>query len=107
MLNDWQKEEIQNLVKEFAGENPNGYYGDRLGELVDSYIPIYNSDIISEGQAMPNEYDDEGAELFGRPDDATIIQLMALDLMNYYGILVNTYAHEYGKEDDIDVNDFA
>lgn len=107
MLDTYQKEAITELVNEFASGEASGYYGDRLGELVDNFLPIYNSDIIKEWQEMPSGYDGEGVEMFGMPDSPTIYQLMTLDLLNYIGELVNLYAQEYAESVDVDLNDFA
>jgi hypothetical protein len=107
MLEQYQRDEIAELVNEFNGDNPSGYYGDRLGELVDSYLPIYYTDIVDEWKAMPSQYDNMGVAMFGVPSEIDIFQLMTLDLLNYYGELVNEYANEYGKSIGVDVYDYA
>jgi hypothetical protein len=107
MLNTYQKEAIAELVNEFATGEANGYYGDRLGELVDNFLPIYNSDIIKEWQEMPSGYDNEGVAMFGASLPIDIFSLMTLDLLNYIGELVNLYAQEYAETVDVDLSNFA
>lgn len=94
MLEQWQQEEITELVLDFANGNRTGYLDDAINELVDGYIPVYNNQIIEEWQKMPNEYDNEGAEQLGIPDPVSIINLMQLDLYVYYSELVRTYANQ-------------
>jgi hypothetical protein len=53
-------------------------------ELVESYLPVYNNEIIKEWQEMPSEYDDQGGNEYGRGEDSTILNLMLLDLNVYY-----------------------
>lgn len=57
---------------------------DRSGEWIDSYLPIYNSEIIKEWQVMPSEYDNRGAVEIGHGGVIDIINLMSLDLYLYY-----------------------
>lgn len=57
---------------------------DRLGEYVDTALPIYYNEIIQEWQAMPSEYDGRGMEEFGAPDKPTVYSLMTNDLYTYY-----------------------
>jgi hypothetical protein len=57
---------------------------DQIGEYVDTYMPIYNNEIIQEWQNMPGEYDDRGAAELGDMGETTIIGLMSLDLYVYY-----------------------
>jgi hypothetical protein len=58
---------------------------DRVGEYIDSYLPIYNNEIVAEWQVMPSEYDNRGAvELGHLEQEIDIINLMSLDLYLYY-----------------------
>lgn len=58
---------------------------DRSGEIVDSYLPIYNNEIVKEWQDMPSEYDNRGsAELGYSGQEINILNLMSLDLYLYY-----------------------
>ena len=63
---------------------------DLQGEITESVMPIYYSDIIGEWQAMPSEYDGEGVAEFGLPPEKeiTVYKLMELDLYAYYSNLV-------------------
>ena len=106
MLEQYQREEIESLVNEFASDDASGYYSDRIKELIDGYLPIYYSEIVKEWQAMPAEWDNQGAEMFGIPDPVSIYTLMSLDLYGYYSEQVNEYAHEYGKTKGVDVTLF-
>ena len=53
-------------------------------EVVESYLPVYNYEIIKEWQEMPSEYVDQGGNEYGRGEDSTILNLMLLDLNVYY-----------------------
>lgn len=57
---------------------------DRSGEYADSYLPVYNNQIIDAWKDMPSEYDERGRLELGAGDDFTIISLMQLDLYLYY-----------------------
>ena len=63
------------------------YYEDYLGESADGYLPVYTSEIISDWQEMPNEFDNTWRE-HGLPssdiDEVSITGLMVIDLYNYY-----------------------
>ncbi len=104
MLEQWQQEEIQELIGDFVSGKQSGYLSDLINELVDGYAPIYYGDIIKEWQEMPSEYDNRGAAELGASDGAGIQDLMQLDLYLYYSEQVHTYAQEYAKENDIDLD---
>lgn len=57
---------------------------DRLTEMADSAVPVYNNEIIQDWQEMPSEYDDTWQDLVSVEEDARITRLMSLDLYNYY-----------------------
>lgn len=57
---------------------------DRLGEYVDTALPVYNSHIIDEWRAMPSDYDGSGMEQLGTPEKITVYSLMLNDLFTYY-----------------------
>ena len=62
------------------------YPEDLLNELADSNTPIYYSDIISEWQEMPSEFDN-GWKMFGFDESfesGGIYSLMGIDLQLYY-----------------------
>jgi hypothetical protein len=61
---------------------------DRDGEIIESYLPIYNGQIIAEWQNMPSEYDNRGAAELGTDGSIGIVGLMSLDLYLYYSDLL-------------------
>jgi hypothetical protein len=79
------------MVEEIRAELANGEeleaITDRSGEFIDSYLPIYNNQIIEEWQSMPNEYDNRGYAELGQGGEINIINLMTLDLYLYYSDL--------------------
>lgn len=60
---------------------------DNSGEWIDGYLPIYYSKIVSEWQDMPSEFNDRGRAELGADSEATIYDLMSLDLYLYYSEL--------------------
>lgn len=64
-----------------AGEN---FISDNLTQMADSAVPIYNGDIIKDWAEMPSEFDDSWQELSPNREEITIVNLMRLDLYNYY-----------------------
>lgn len=77
------------ITVDYKGFNFDGL-SDAQGEITDSIMPIYYSEIIGEWQAMPSEYDGEGVAEFGLPPEKeiTVYKLMELDLYAYYSNLV-------------------
>lgn len=79
---------VVQMVEEIQTELKNGStlsdIRDRSGEFVDSYLPIYNNQIVAEWQDMPSEYDNRGHAELGGGQDIDIINLMSLDLYLYY-----------------------
>jgi len=82
---------VEQMVEEIRAELANGEeleaIKDRSGEFIDSYLPIYNNQIIEEWQNMPNEYDNRGSLELGLGQEINIINLMSLDLYLYYSDL--------------------
>jgi len=82
---------VEQMVEEIRAEIANGEeleeIKDRSGEFIDSYLPIYNNQIIEEWQSMPNEYDNRGSLELGLGQEVNIINLMSLDLYLYYSDL--------------------
>ena len=83
---------VERMVEEIRAEIANGEeleaIKDRSGEFIDSYLPIYNNQIIEEWQAMPSDYDNRGSvELGHLEQEINIINLMSLDLYLYYSDL--------------------
>ena len=107
MLEKWQYEEIEELIKDFVSGKQTGYLSDCINELLDGYLPIYYSDIVKEWQDMPSEYDNMGAAEFGAEISDGIYHLMSLDLHLYYSNQVHAYAQEYAKENDIDLDELG
>jgi hypothetical protein len=73
------KKEILENWEQFA-DNP--YPEELLNEFADSALPIYYSEIISDWQEMPSEFDNVWAEEGYTSDSITA--LMSYDLENYY-----------------------
>ena len=96
---------VERMVEEIKQEVSNGgtieEIEDREGEFIDSYLPIYNNEIIKEWQEMPSEYDNEGARELGAPSDSNIIQLMTLDLYLYYGALFREAIQEVRDSEEV------
>jgi hypothetical protein len=84
---------VEKMVEEIRAELSQGEdldtIKDRSGEFIDSYLPIYNNQIIEEWQAMPNDYDNRGSVELGHGGEINIINLMSLDLYLYYSDLFN------------------
>ena len=92
---DLMKEEILSELKRGEGLDS---IKDRSGEFIDSYLPIYNGDIIKEWADMSNEYDDMGVEEFGAVENLGIIGRMNLDLFLYYSDLFSGVLAEVEAE---------
>ena len=72
---------------------------DNSGEWVDGYLPIYYNQIVEEWQKMPSEYNDRGAAELGHLEqEATIYNLMSLDLYLYYTDIFNEALAELEEE---------
>lgn len=84
------------------------YYEDYLCELADGYLPIYNSEIISDWQEMPNEFDNTWRE-YGLPssniDEVSITGLMVIDLYNFYREQTQRAYNEIKAEKEEQEND--
>ena len=81
----------EKMAEEIRAEIANGEeleaIKDRSGEFIDSYLPIYNNQIVEEWQAMPSDYDNRGSAELGLGQEINIINLMTLDLYLYYSDL--------------------
>ena len=64
----------------------NAYPEDLITELADSAVPIYYSEIISDWQEMPSEFNDSWQQIADSDwvVTANITSLMAVDLCTYY-----------------------
>jgi hypothetical protein len=68
---------------------------DRSGEIIDSWLPVYNNRIIEEWILMPSDIHNRGsAELGHLGQEIDIINLMTLDLYLYYSDLFNEAVQE-------------
>ena len=93
----------EQMKDEFKTEIEKGYITleeiqDNSGEWVDGYLPIYYNQIVQEWQTMPSEYNDRGAAEFGADSEATIYNLMSLDLYAYYLDIFNEAIAELEEE---------
>ena len=77
---------------------------DRSGELIDSYLPVYNNKIIEEWQTMPSDYDNRGALELGYEGETDIVRLMTLDLYLYYSDIFSQAMQEITQEQESAVN---
>lgn len=80
------KEEILSRIAN--GEDFNDIKDNRH-EMIDSWLPIYNNDIIREWTEMPSEYDNRGIAEGWQPADLGIVGLMSLDLYFWYSDLAD------------------
>jgi hypothetical protein len=89
---------VEKMIEEIQAEIANGEeleaIKDRSGEFIDSYLPIYNNQIIEEWQSMPSDYDNRGSAELGLGQEINIINLMTLDLYLYYSDLFNEAINE-------------
>ena len=77
-------EEIRRDIIEALGWlKDTNYPEDELDQLADSATPVYYSDIIKDWQEMPSDFMDSWQE-YGADTNQTILQLMQIDLYNYY-----------------------
>jgi hypothetical protein len=79
-------------------------YRDDWNGWLDSWLPIYNNEIVQAWQEMPSEYDDRGGQELGTDGTIGIIGLMSLDLYLYYGDLFNQAIEEVEESLDEEVN---
>lgn len=73
------------------------YPEDLLGQIADSFVPVYDFEVIKDWQEMPSEYNDAWQEL-GVTDDYGITKLMSIDLWYYYRDLVNQAYQELAQD---------
>jgi len=92
----------QAMKEEFKTEIANGSdldtIRDNSGEWIDGYLPIYYNQIVEEWQAMPSEFNDRGRLELGADSEATIYNLMSLDLYLYYSDIFNQAITELEEE---------
>lgn len=95
-IKEAMKAEFTNEIKE-QGETLEDIR-DNSGEWVDGYLPIYYNDIVKQWQEMPSEYNDRGRAELGAGSEATIYDLMSLDLYLYYTDIFNEAVNELEAE---------
>jgi hypothetical protein len=82
------QEELLGRYEEIS-ESP--YGEDLLNEMTDSWVPVYNGEIIALwSNEMPNEWDDSWKELAydGYTNGLNIVGLMRIDIYNWLSALV-------------------
>jgi len=84
------KQDVKDLIISDYSDKTFDELSDLQNEITDSVMPIYNSDVIGEWQAMPSDFDGQGVELYGLPPESEInvYKLMSLDLYAYYSDIV-------------------
>lgn len=87
----------QQILDRWSEFESNQHPSDLLSEFADSECPIYNSDIIAEWAEMPSEFSDAWQEAFIH-ESHTIVQLMGIDLFNYYDHLFQKAYNELAEE---------
>lgn len=88
----------EDLLDNYEEISSNPYWQDRLTEMADSWLPVYNGEIIALwSNEMPNEYDDSWKE-FGYTGGQGIVALMSVDLYNWLSALVSELWSEIETE---------
>jgi hypothetical protein len=92
------KSEFRNAIKEH--DETLDDIRDNSGEWIEGYLPIYYNKIVQEWQEMPSEYNDRGRLELGADSEATIYNLMSLDLYVYYSDIFNEAVTELEEEEE-------
>jgi hypothetical protein len=92
------KSEFRNAIKEHDETLED--IRDNSGEWIDGYLPVYYNKIVQEWQEMPSEYNDRGRLELGADSEATIYNLMSLDLYLYYSDIFNEAVTELEEEEE-------
>ena len=92
------KSEFRNAIKEHDETLED--IRDNSGEWIEGYLPIYYNKIVQEWQEMPSEYNDRGRAELGADSEATIYNLMSLDLFLYYTDIFNEAVNELEEEEE-------
>lgn len=86
------------IKAELASEMNDSDIEDRLTEIAEGYIPIYNYEIVEEWSLMPEEFNDSWQEYGTEVAVQGIIRLMTLDLFAYYEAQVSRAYEELTAE---------
>ena len=97
-MNATQQQMAEEIRTELAKGEGLDSIKDCSNEMVDSYLPIYNHEIIKEWQEMPGDYDDRGADELGADNSIGIVGRMSLDLYLYYSDIFNEAIEEVEAE---------
>ena len=90
------KKRILESVPDILGKP---YPEDELTELVDSDLPIYNSEIVHQWAKLPSEFENE---LVGNVDkETTIYNLMTFDLYDFYKDVYGKALEEIKQEENV------
>jgi hypothetical protein len=95
-IKEAMKDEFKNAMKN--GETLQGI-SDNSHEWIEGYLPIYYNAIVREWQEMPAEYNDRGKAELGADSEATIYNLMSLDLYIYNSELFYEVITELEEEE--------
>ena len=98
MLNTTQEQMKEEITQEIGRGVRLDYIRDTAGEWIDSYLPIYNNEIIEEWKNMPGDYDNRGAAELGAQQGHGIVDLMSLDLYLYYSDLFQAVLDEIEED---------
>jgi hypothetical protein len=81
-FNEIKEQVTENLEEILSSKDPEAF----LNELADGFVPIYDSDIISEWVELPAEDSDQWKELGydTQRNEGGIVSLMQIDLVVYY-----------------------
>jgi hypothetical protein len=86
------------LLDNYEEISSNPYFEDRLTEISDSWVPVYNGEVIQLwSNEMPNEYDDSWQDS-GFFDGMTIVGMMRIDIYNWFSALVRELWDEILEE---------
>lgn len=94
------KEEIrEELLSEWDSIHETSRVEDLLLELSESFVPVYNHEIIKDWSEMPSEFEDSWKDSYNEvPEEVGIIGLMRTDLSNYYYDTTFDIYYELRKE---------
>jgi hypothetical protein len=98
---EYRKAIQEELLERFDEISNHAYGEDLLNEMVDSWIPVYNGDIIALwSKEMPNDFDDSWKEqgYDGYTNGLNIVGLMRVDVYNWLSALIRELWNEIETE---------